>query len=110
MGRSLRFLGLAVLAATAALLTAETLGWIAPGSMNAWYLAGTKIGLILLAVGVVLGLLEPMRRQLNKGRCVRCHAPTERGHRYCLDHLQETLNEYRDQTRSGMLRRPGPRT
>jgi len=109
VGRSLRFLGLAVLAATAVLLTAESLGWIAPGSMNAWLLAGARIGLTCLGAGVVLGLMQPLRRRLRKGRCERCHAPTERGHPYCLDHLQQAINEYRDQTRTGMLRRPGSR-
>ena len=109
MGRSLRSLGLAILAATAIVLMVETLGWIAPGSMNFWLATGTKIGGACLVAGVLMGILGPLRRQFTKGRCVRCHAPTERGHPYCLDHLKQTINEYRDHAQTGMTRRPGSR-
>ena len=52
-----------------------------------------------IALGVLLGMLSPFARRMRQGRCVRCGSRTERGQTYCASHLQETVNEYRDNLR-----------
>jgi hypothetical protein len=89
VGRTLRYVGLIVLAGAAwALLAADSafrpLSWVGAGS---------------LGLGLLYGLLAPLGRRLFRGRCVRCGGPVERGQVYCLDHLRDTVNEYQDQMR-----------
>lgn len=105
MGRSLRYFGMALLAATAWLLIADAVGWIPDRVATEWVHIGLKAGLAAIAGGILLGIANPVRRELTRGRCARCGRPIERSQTYCLDHLQQTINEYRDE----MHARPGPR-
>ena len=107
MGRPLRFLGLALVAAAVWLFLAEAMGWIGSGLASGWGGAALKSGLVCLAAGVVLRALAPVGREFRKGRCVRCGAPIERGQAYCADHLLQTVNEYRDRVRERMDGRAG---
>lgn len=107
MGRLLRYLGLVLLAATAVLLIADVLGWIASGTADRWIRHSARAGIASLGAGVLLGILRPVGRTLRRGRCARCGATIERGQTYCMDHLQEAVNAYRDQARQARLKRPG---
>jgi hypothetical protein len=100
MGRTLRFLGLALLAGAVWSSLAEAMGWITPALASEWGGLVLKSGLLCLAAGVLLRALSPVGRELRRGRCVRCGAPIERGQTYCIDHLVETVNEYRDRARA----------
>lgn len=97
MGRSLRYLGMALLAATAWLLIADAAEWVPDRLATEWVHIGIKAGLACLAGGILLGIFNPVRREWSRGRCARCGRSIARGQTYCLDHLQATINEYRDQ-------------
>lgn len=101
MGRTLRYLGLVLLAAAVWLVLGESTGWVSSGVANAWTKPCFFVGALLLASGILLGFLAPLARRLRGGRCVRCGAPTGRGQAYCWDHLQETVNQARDHNRNG---------
>jgi predicted nucleic acid-binding Zn ribbon protein len=103
MGRGLTTLGAVLLLATLALWIGDAIGatnGLDP-SLSGWTLKG---GAALLAAGLFLRVLYPVGRRVVHGRCAVCGHPVERGHTYCRDHLQETVNSYRDQTRDRMLR------
>lgn len=102
MGRTLRFLGLALLAAAVWTSLAEAIGWITPALASDWGSLALKSGLLCLGAGILLGAFSPVGRELRRGRCVRCGAPIERGQTYCTDHLVATVNEYRDRARERM--------
>jgi hypothetical protein len=109
MGRNLRYIGLAILAAAAWLLIAMEAEWI-PGSLPEVViplLVGA--GLLCFAGGLLLGVIMPVGQKLRRGRCARCGAVIERGQSYCLDHLRETVNEYQDHASKGEMYRPGRR-
>ena len=93
-----------MLAVTAVLLLAEEAGWVETAGVDLWVWTA-RAGVCCLGVGLLLALLSPVGRELRRGRCVRCGVPVERGQTYCRDHLQAAVNEYRDQTRNGMLGR-----
>lgn len=97
MARSLRTTGLILLAAAAWLFVAEALGWVPSSVADAWGLKVLLVGATCLGGGLVLGVTAPMTRWVSGTRCVRCRRRIERGQTYCMDHLRETLNEYRDQ-------------
>jgi hypothetical protein len=99
MGRSLRIVGLVLLAGLVWLLLADSVGWIPRGSADAWVRPLVGSAAALLGLGVVLALLEPLVRSLGQGRCCRCGSRIERGQTYCPDHLQQSVNEYRDRLR-----------
>ncbi len=99
MARNLRYLGLAILAATAALLVVGETGWAPAAKLDPWIRPALVIGVACLAGGILLAAFAPVRRTLSRGRCARCGVRIERGQTYCLDHLQETVNEYRDHAR-----------
>ena len=101
MGRSVRYLGLAILAATAWVWIAQAGGWISDSVADAWTPLGLKASAALLLGGLILGLLNPVRRGFTRGRCARCGKGIERGQTYCLDHLQAAINEYRDRAHDG---------
>ena len=106
MGRGLTTLGAVLLLATLALWIGDAVGaWndLDP-AIAGWTL---KAGAGLLAAGVLLRVLYPVGRKVVHGRCAVCGHPIERGHTYCRDHLQETVNASRDETRSRMLRGGG---
>jgi len=89
---------------------ADAVQWIRPGSIDLWIWWSSRLGLTLLGAGLILRLLAPVGRELRRGRCVRCGTAIERGQTYCMDHLQATVNQYRDETRAGALRRYDRRT
>lgn len=103
MGRGMTTLGAVLLLVTLALWIGDAIGATAglDPSLSAWTLRG---GAVLFAAGLVLRVLYPVGRRAVHGRCVTCGHPVERGHTYCRDHLQETVNAYRDETRKRMLR------
>jgi len=103
MARNLRYLGLLALCATALMLLADSAGWIEAGALDGLISIGWRAGLVCLGAGLLLTLLEPVRRVARQGRCVRCGAAVERGQAYCRDHLKAAVDEYRDQVRD---RRP----
>ena len=98
MSSSLRYLGLLVLAILAAVLVAEAMGFISPGSTDLWIRPAMLAGVGLFGLGLLLALLAPVGRWMRQGRCVRCGVSTERGQTYCNDHLKETVSEYREQS------------
>ena len=63
-----------------------------------WYLAGT--GAVSMAAGFILTVFGRGVAAVAGRSCPRCGRRVARGHVYCDDHLQETINEYRDQQRS----------
>jgi hypothetical protein len=109
MGRSLRHLGLFILAATAWLLLADLAGWVPDGTSDRWTLRGIVIGLACLGAGTLLRLSVPLRREMGRPRCVHCGAPAEHGHRLCRDHLKAALDEARDRTRKTLQAGPDPK-
>lgn len=109
MGRGLVATGALLLAVTVSLWVAEAAGWL-PTTFDDRISRLTLHGaLACLAGGLALRLLSPVRSQLARGRCRTCGRPTERGHPYCLDHMQESVNAWRDASREGMLRKPRAR-
>ena len=107
MGRTLRYLGVTTLAITAWLLLADAVGWIEPGSADAWIERGVWIGGGCVVTGVFLAVMSPVGRELRRGHCVRCGSSIERGQTYCADHLQAAVNESRDSTREALLGKAG---
>ena len=108
MGRRLQGLGVMLIAVTVALWVAEVAAWIPESTDDRWSGLTMKAGLIALAAGLLLRILAPVAGMLRKRRCTVCGRSTERGHTYCLDHLQETVNAARDDSRSRPISRSKP--
>jgi hypothetical protein len=108
MVRRLQWLGGMLILATIGLWVAETLDWIQSSTDDRWWGLTLKAGLIALAGALLLRLLAPIAGAFGGARCTVCDRPTERGHIYCLDHLQETVNAGRDQARNRTISRPKP--
>jgi hypothetical protein len=106
MGRPLRYIGFALLVAAVWMVFGESAGWVASSVAKTWTKPCFLGGVVLLGSGLLLGFLGPLVHRLRGGRCVRCGHPTQRGQAYCWDHLQETVNEYRDRSHN---RNPDPR-
>ena len=100
MARNLRYLGLVALAATALMMLSDSVGWTEPSALDPALSIAWRSGLVCLGAGLLLTLLEPLRRATRQGRCVRCGAAVERGQAYCRDHLKAAVDEYRDQLRN----------
>jgi hypothetical protein len=94
--RTLRYLGLGILAVAAWLLLAGELDWLDREAANVWFGPLFKVGAGCFVVGLVVRAIAPGVRWVRRGRCVRCGTPTGSGQAYCLDHLQATVNEARD--------------
>lgn len=109
VARRLCYFGLAILAVTAWLLVADLQGWLPPGVASAWTWPLIRAAAACFGGGIALMIASPLLRELRRGHCVRCGKRIERGQVYCLDHLQQTLNEYRDQTRAKVLGEKGSR-
>ena len=99
MGRTLRYIGLAVLAGAAWILLAEEAGWVPADTSEVWLKPALFTGAACFGMGLLAALLAPVARSVRRGHCVRCGAPIEKGQTYCLDHLRDTLNEYQDRVR-----------
>ena len=104
MARTLRYLGLFALAATACILLAGELAWLERELVDAGVRIAGPAGVLCLLAGILLAALSPVSRAMRGGRCFRCGVPIERGQTYCHDHLQETVNEYRDRNRASSYR------
>lgn len=100
MSRLLRRIGLGVWLATIWLALAQLAGAVPTGSADVWLWRGIVTGAAALALGFLLSGTGLLSRELRRGRCVRCGARIERGQTYCRDHLQATVNEYRDRQRA----------
>jgi hypothetical protein len=98
MGRTLRYLGFAMLVAAIWMVLGESAGWVSSSVARTWTTPCVAAGIVLLGAGLLFGFVGPMVRRLSGGRCVRCGHPTGRGQAYCWDHLQETVNAYRDRS------------
>jgi hypothetical protein len=86
--------------ATLALWVADAAAWIPRSTDDRWSGLTLKVGIIALAGALILRLLAPVASLRQRGRCAVCGHRTERGHVYCLDHLQETVNATRDLSHS----------
>jgi hypothetical protein len=100
MDRRLFWLGSISLLATLALWVADAAAVISRSTDDRWSGITTKVGILALAAALVLRLLAPVATLRQRGRCAVCGHSTERGHTYCLDHLQETVNATRDLSHS----------
>jgi hypothetical protein len=109
MGRGLMTSGAMLLLTTLSLWIADAVGSISEKFDASWSALTLKAGVILLGAGFLLHILSPVRRGLGRGHCAVCGRPIDRGHVYCHDHMQETVNAYRDQAHDKMLR-PGRRS
>jgi hypothetical protein len=101
VGRTFRFIGLAVLAGATWFLVAGEVKWISRDLGDQWFLPLAKVGGATFVLGMILGLLSPILRRLRQGHCTRCGAATEKGQSYCLDHLASTVQEAQDEIRRG---------
>jgi hypothetical protein len=106
--RTLRYVGLSILAAATWILIAGQSDWILPETADAWFGPLAKLGVISFLAGLVLGAVVPAFRWARRGRCVRCGSPTERGQSYCLDHLRTTVNDARDHLQAARSQRRRP--
>src|SRR5262245_39771535 len=106
MSRTLFWVGALLILATIALWFADTTNLIQGSTDDAWWGLTLKAGVIALALAMLARVLSPVQAMIQSGRCSVCGRPTERGHTYCLDHLQETVNRARDQARSQPIGRP----
>jgi len=104
MGRGLMTSGAMLLLATLALWIADAVGSLSPEHDAAWSSWTLKGGLALLGAGLLLRVLSPVKKVVARGHCAVCGRPIDRGHVYCHDHMQETVNAYRDQAHDRMLR------
>jgi len=99
MGRRLQGLGVLLIVVTVALWVAEVADVIGQVTDDRWWGLTLKAAVIALAAGTLLRALAPVAGVLRNGRCTVCGRSTERGHAYCLDHLQQTVNDTRDESR-----------
>jgi len=106
MDRRLLWVGSMSIVVTIALWVADAAAWIPRSMDDRWSGLTLKVGIIALAAALVLRLLAPVATMRQRGRCTVCGQSTERGHVYCLDHLQETVNATRDQSHSQTISRP----
>jgi hypothetical protein len=101
MSRRLFALGSLLLLATVGLWLADAFDWIQASTDDHWSSLTIKGAAVALAGALLMRLLSPVATVIGKGRCAICGRSTQRGHIYCLDHLQETVNVTRDQSRRG---------
>ncbi len=106
MDRRLLWIGSMSILVTVALWVADAVAWIPRSIDDRWSGLTLKAGIVALAGALLLRLLAPVASLRQRGRCTVCGHPTERGHAYCLDHLQETVNATRDLTHSRTAARP----
>src|SRR6266581_1570287 len=98
MARLLLRLGGLLIVASAVYLAAAQILAGAEDKKLFWIIAAA--GVLCVALGVVLSMAGRGMAALVGRSCPRCGQRVARGHVYCEDHLQETINEYRDQQRN----------
>ena len=106
MSRRLFFLGCLLLLATVALWLGDATGLVETTIDDQWSQLTLKAGGVALAVALVLRMISPISGRMAMGRCKVCGKLTERGHMFCLDHLQETVNATRDRAHGPTTGRP----
>ena len=89
--------GLVIVAAFLYLAISEAFGG---GANPAFFRNALKVGGVSLALGAVLWICGRGMAGIVRRSCPRCGRRVARGKVYCEEHLQETINEYRDQQRS----------
>jgi hypothetical protein len=98
MARGLvRLGGLLIVASVVYLAAAQIL---AGGPDKALFRNIAIAGTLCLALGFVLSIAGRGMATLVGRTCPRCGRRVARGRVYCEDHLQDTINEYRDQQRN----------
>ncbi len=96
MGRALlRLGGLLIVVAVIYLAAAELLGRVD----NDVFRNIGAAGLVCAGLGLLLTILGRGVAGIVARSCPRCGRRVPRGRVYCDDHLQETINEYRDEQR-----------
>ena len=106
MDRRLLWVGSMLILVTVALWVADAAALIPRATDDRWSGLTLKVGMIALAAALLLRLLAPVAGLRSRGRCAVCGHSTERGHVYCLDHLQETVNATRDLSHNHTVGRP----
>lgn len=106
MDRRLMTLGSSFLLATAALWVAGAADWMPDAAADRWSSFTWKAAIVLLVAGLLARALSPVKRVLREERCTACGRPTLRGHAFCSDHLQETVNAARDRASERSRVRP----
>ncbi len=102
MPRTIRLLGILLLATAAVLLIAGEAGVVESEWVDVGFKPLLQAGLAAFAVGLALTLLSPLGRALRSSRCVRCRRTIEKGQTYCHDHLKTAVQEYQDKHRVGI--------
>lgn len=108
MTRRFFTLGSTLLLTTVALWVAGALGWMQAPNADRWSGITLAGAMTAIAAALCLRLLVPVFGMVTTGRCAVCGHRTDRGHTYCLDHLQETVNATRDLARDRTPPRPRP--
>jgi hypothetical protein len=63
------------------------------------------LGVILVAAGLVMRVLETGAKAVVKNRCVVCRTPIPAGAMYCRAHLRDVLHREEDRTHMSKTRR-----
>ena len=63
------------------------------------------LGMLLVAAGMVMRVLEGGAKVVLKNRCVVCRTPIPSGAMYCRAHLRDVLHREDDRTHNTKLRR-----
>jgi hypothetical protein len=98
MGRALQRLGGVLIVASVVYVAAAQ---ILAGDVNRkffWIIAAS--GCVCLALGFLLSIASRGMAVMAGRSCPRCGKRVAPGRVYCEEHLQETINEYRDQQRN----------
>ena len=109
MNRRLLMIGAILMFATATIWLGGAVDWIQGPAADEWSGLTLKGALLAFAVAVVVRFVSPVAKVITTDRCTVCGRPTQKGHTYCLDHLQETVNQTRDLARERIAPRPRPR-
>lgn len=106
MSRRLLLVGAILTLATATIWLGGAVDWMQSSVGDVWSGWTLKGALVAFGAALALRLLSPVAGVVTTGRCSVCGRRTKAGHKYCLDHLQETVNQTRDLTREELPPRP----